>query len=104
MQAARLLEKGYSQSEVARKLVAEGAEWLHIIDLDGSRTGKPANLDHLRAIAREDAPPVLMISGHGDIATIARASHKAKEFLHWASELERDHRKETTAGVHPGAR
>jgi (2R)-sulfolactate sulfo-lyase subunit beta len=30
------------------------------------------------------------IEGHGDIATIARASHKAKEFLHWASELERE--------------
>src|ERR1700681_4201274 len=29
------------------------------------------------------------IEGFGDIATIARASHKAKEFLHWASELER---------------
>src|SRR5947209_8417673 len=29
------------------------------------------------------------IEGHGDIATIARASHRAKEFLHWASELER---------------
>ena len=40
-----------SPLEAARKLVAEGAEWLHIIDLDGSRTGKPANLDHLRTIA-----------------------------------------------------
>jgi (2R)-sulfolactate sulfo-lyase subunit beta len=30
------------------------------------------------------------IEGHGDIATIARASHRAKEFLHWASELERE--------------
>src|SRR5213076_2098730 len=40
-----------SPLEAARKLVAEGAEWLHIIALDGSRTGKPANLDHLRAIA-----------------------------------------------------
>jgi (2R)-sulfolactate sulfo-lyase subunit beta len=29
------------------------------------------------------------IEGHGDIATIANASRKAKEFLHWASELER---------------
>src|SRR6266446_1061211 len=27
------------------------------------------------------------IEEHGDISTIARASHKAKEFLHWASEL-----------------
>ncbi len=40
-----------SPLEAARRLVAEGAEWLHIIDLDGSRTGKPENLDHLRAIA-----------------------------------------------------
>src|SRR5262247_3438072 len=30
------------------------------------------------------------IEGHGDIATIAKASHKAKEFLQWASELERE--------------
>jgi (2R)-sulfolactate sulfo-lyase subunit beta len=30
------------------------------------------------------------IEGHGDIATVAKASHKAKEFLHWASELERE--------------
>ena len=30
------------------------------------------------------------IEGHGDIATIARASHKAKEFLQWASELPRE--------------
>src|SRR5881275_45456 len=40
-----------SPLEAARKLVAEGAEWLHVIDLDGSRTGKPENLDHIRAIA-----------------------------------------------------
>jgi (2R)-sulfolactate sulfo-lyase subunit beta len=30
------------------------------------------------------------IEGHGDIATVARASHKAKEFLHQASELVRE--------------
>src|SRR6266404_2137683 len=30
------------------------------------------------------------IEGHGDIATIAKASHKAKEFLQRASELERE--------------
>jgi len=32
------------------------------------------------------------IEGHGDIATIARASHKAKELLQWASELPREER------------
>ena len=30
------------------------------------------------------------IEGHGDIATIAKASYKAKEFLQWASELPRE--------------
>ncbi|MBV8850246.1 MAG: UxaA family hydrolase [Methylobacteriaceae bacterium] len=30
------------------------------------------------------------IEGHGDIATIARASYVAKEYLHWASELRRE--------------
>jgi (2R)-sulfolactate sulfo-lyase subunit beta len=30
------------------------------------------------------------IEGHGDIATIARASYAAKEYLHWASELPRE--------------
>src|SRR5262245_64234053 len=30
------------------------------------------------------------IEGHGDIATIARASYKAKEVVQWASELERE--------------
>ncbi len=30
--------------EVAEKWKREGAEWLHIIDLDGARSGKPENL------------------------------------------------------------
>lgn len=30
------------------------------------------------------------IEGHGDIATIARASHVAKQYLQWASELKRE--------------
>ena len=30
------------------------------------------------------------IEGHGDIAIIAKASYKAKEFVQWASELERE--------------
>ena len=30
------------------------------------------------------------IEGHGDIATIARASYVAKEYLHWATELPRE--------------
>lgn len=40
-----------SPLEAAKRLVAEGAEWIHIVDLDGARTGTPANLQHIRAIA-----------------------------------------------------
>ncbi len=35
----------------AKRLVADGAEWLHIVDLNGARTGTPENLHHIRAIA-----------------------------------------------------
>ena len=40
-----------SPLEAAKRLVGEGAEWLHVVDLDGARTGRPANLDHIRSIA-----------------------------------------------------
>jgi phosphoribosylformimino-5-aminoimidazole carboxamide ribotide isomerase len=40
-----------SPLEAARKLVNEGAEWIHIVDIDGARTGTPANLDAIRQIA-----------------------------------------------------
>jgi phosphoribosylformimino-5-aminoimidazole carboxamide ribotide isomerase len=40
-----------SPLEAAKRLVNEGAEWLHIVDIDGSRTGKPANLEAIRQIA-----------------------------------------------------
>ena len=48
---ATVEEVAPSPLEAARRLVAEGAEWLHIVDLDGSRTGKPGNLEQIRAIA-----------------------------------------------------
>ena len=42
-------------------------------------------------IAKTGKPVVgFGIEGHGDIAIIAKASYKAKEFLHWASELKRE--------------
>jgi phosphoribosylformimino-5-aminoimidazole carboxamide ribotide isomerase len=35
---------------VARRFEAAGAEWLHVVDLDGAREGEPRNLDRVRAI------------------------------------------------------
>ena len=35
----------------AKRLVADGAEWLHIVDLNGARTGRSENLPWIRRIA-----------------------------------------------------
>ncbi|HEY8807422.1 MAG TPA: 1-(5-phosphoribosyl)-5-[(5-phosphoribosylamino)methylideneamino]imidazole-4-carboxamide isomerase [Candidatus Limnocylindria bacterium] len=48
---ATVEEVARSPLEAAKRLVADGAEWLHVVDLDGARTGTPANLDHIRAIS-----------------------------------------------------
>tara|TARA_R100000027_G_scaffold7932_4_gene5998 strand:+ start:19475 stop:20212 length:738 start_codon:yes stop_codon:yes gene_type:complete len=37
--------------EAAEKWIAEGAEWLHVVDLDGAFTGKPAHLEIISRIA-----------------------------------------------------
>jgi phosphoribosylformimino-5-aminoimidazole carboxamide ribotide isomerase len=36
---------------VARAFAAVGAEWIHVVDLDAARTGEPANLAVIEAIA-----------------------------------------------------
>jgi phosphoribosylformimino-5-aminoimidazole carboxamide ribotide isomerase len=44
--------------EAARTWVAEGARFLHVVDLDGAREGKPVNIHHLERISQELAVPV----------------------------------------------
>jgi phosphoribosylformimino-5-aminoimidazole carboxamide ribotide isomerase len=44
--------------EAARTWVEEGARFLHVVDLDGAREGRPVNLDHLERITHELSVPV----------------------------------------------
>jgi phosphoribosylformimino-5-aminoimidazole carboxamide ribotide isomerase len=44
--------------EAARRWVAAGARGLHVVDLDGARSGAPVNLEHIRRIASEVSVPV----------------------------------------------
>jgi len=37
--------------DLARRYVAAGARWIHVVDLDAARTGEPANRDVVLAIA-----------------------------------------------------
>jgi phosphoribosylformimino-5-aminoimidazole carboxamide ribotide isomerase len=41
---------GDDPAAVARQFVEAGAEYLHIVDLDGARSGRPENLESIRAI------------------------------------------------------
>ena len=42
--------------EAARRWIAEGAEVLHVVDLDGARAGSPANLEIVAAVASLGVP------------------------------------------------
>lgn len=67
----RLVQGDYDRSTVyaddplapARKFVEEGAEWLHVVDLDGARSGSPVNTDVVRAIVAKTGARVQVGGG-----------------------------------------
>lgn len=78
--AVRLLRGDYEREtaydadplEAARRWVAGGAEWLHVVDLDGARTGEQANLGQVERIAAEAGVPVQAGGGLRDAAALER--------------------------------
>ena len=69
--AVRLLQGDFEQRtdydadplDAARRWVAAGARWLHVVDLDGARSGEPANLEHIRRITEAVGIPVQVGGG-----------------------------------------
>jgi phosphoribosylformimino-5-aminoimidazole carboxamide ribotide isomerase len=59
--------------DAAAKWVGEGAERLHVVDLDGARAGEPVNLEHLRRIAAGTGVPVQYGGGLRTEEAIAQA-------------------------------
>jgi len=57
----------------ARGWVAAGADYLHVVDLDGARTGEPVNLDQLARVAREAGVPVQYGGGLRSAGAVADA-------------------------------
>jgi len=43
-------------ADAARRWIDQGARYLHVVDLDGARSGTPANLHHVEAIAALGVP------------------------------------------------
>jgi phosphoribosylformimino-5-aminoimidazole carboxamide ribotide isomerase len=50
----------------AERWAGEGAEWLHVVDLDGAREGNPVNLDHVWRMAEGVAAPIQIGGGLRD--------------------------------------
>jgi len=47
---ARATEYSADPVEVARQFARDGARWLHVVDLDGARTGNPVHLEIIQKI------------------------------------------------------
>lgn len=56
---------------LTRRYRQAGAEWLHLVDLDGARNGAPAQLDLIARIAAED----LHVQAGGGVRTRADLEH-----------------------------
>ena len=69
--AVRLVQGDYDREtafdadplDAARRWMEGGAEALHVVDLDGARSGQPENLEHVRRIAEAASVPVQVGGG-----------------------------------------
>jgi phosphoribosylformimino-5-aminoimidazole carboxamide ribotide isomerase len=77
-QAVRLLQGDYEREtaydadpvDAARRWAGEGAEFLHVVDLDGARAGEPRNLEAVRRIAAAVECPIQVGGGLREMASV----------------------------------
>ena len=78
----RLLQGDYEREtaydadpvDAATRWAGEGAEYLHVVDLDGARAGEPRNLDAVRRIAAAVECPIQVGGGLRDAELGRRAA------------------------------
>jgi phosphoribosylformimino-5-aminoimidazole carboxamide ribotide isomerase len=81
-QAVRLARGEFDQQTVydadpldaAERWVADGARVLHVVDLDGARSGAPSNLEHVRRIAAAVDVPLQVGGGVRSIEAVRDAA------------------------------
>lgn len=79
--AVRLYQGDYARETVysddpagiARRFAAEGATWLHVVDLDGARSGEAAHAEVVKTLARDAGLCVELGGGIRSDADIERA-------------------------------
>ena len=77
--AVRLLQGDYAREttydadpvDAAKRWASEGAEFLHVVDLDGAKAGEPRNLESVRRIAAAGECPIQVGGGLRDESSIA---------------------------------
>lgn len=77
-QAVRLLQGDYEREtaydadpvDAAARWAGEGAEFLHVVDLDGAKAGEPRNLEAVARIAAAVRCPIQVGGGLRDLAAI----------------------------------
>lgn len=77
-QAVRLLQGDYEREttydadpvDAAKRWADEGAECLHVVDLDGAKAGAPQNLDAIRRIATAVECPIQVGGGLRDAESV----------------------------------
>jgi len=78
-QAVRLLQGDYAREttydadpvDAAKRWADEGAEFLHVVDLDGAKAGQPQNHDAVRRIAAAVDCPIQVGGGLRDAGSVA---------------------------------
>lgn len=79
--AVRLVQGDYERETVydqdpvdaAERWVGQGADWLHVVDLDGARSGEPRNLERVRQIAARVEARIQLGGGLRDERAVADA-------------------------------
>jgi phosphoribosylformimino-5-aminoimidazole carboxamide ribotide isomerase len=77
-QAVRLMQGDYERetaydadpTDAAERWAGEGAEFLHVVDLDGAKAGEPQNLDAIERIAAAVPCPIQVGGGLRDSAAV----------------------------------
>lgn len=68
----QVTEYGTDPLAMGKSWVKEGAEWLHVIDLDGAKTGTSVNFDVIAAVARQSGVPIQVGGGVRSKEDVAR--------------------------------
>lgn len=97
--AVRLAQGDYDRVTVynedpvaqAREFAEAGAEWIHVVDLDGARDGIPGNIEAVERIAREVGLPIQNGGGIRTLETMQRLEDAGVSRMVLGTKLATDH-------------